>query len=153
MLNHVPVLGTFFGLALLAWGAFRRDAAVQRAALFTFVAVAVAAVAAYLTGGAAEDVVENVAGTAQGAIEAHEEAALLSLIATGCLGILALAALIFNRTTFGAVFAVRSVLGVALLTAGLMAWTANLGGRIRHPELRAGGVTPASEREEGDEGR
>lgn len=142
MLNHVPVLGTLFGLALLAWGSFRRNAALQRAALFTFVAVAVVAVAVYLTGGAAEDVVENIAGTAEGAIKAHEEAALVSLIAIELLGALSLAALLLTRTRFAGVVAVRGALGVALVTAGLMAWTANLGGRIRHSELQQAGAAP-----------
>lgn len=154
MLNHVPVLGTVFGLALLAWGLLRRNSALERAALVTFVLLALAAIPVYLTGGAAEESVEHVAGMTEGAMEAHEEAALLALIGIELLGVVALGALLLARTRFAALLT-RSVLAVALTTTGLMAWTANLGGRIRHSELQASGShgAPAHESEEGEEGR
>lgn len=136
MLNHVPVLGAVFGLALLAYGMWRRNESLQRAALWTFVIAALVAIPVYLTGEPAEDAVEHLAGTAESAIEAHEEAALLSLIAMELLGALALAALVLARTRFTPTLVVRGALAVAIFTAGLMAWTANLGGRIRHSELR-----------------
>ena len=152
MLNHIPVLGTVFGLALLAWGLWRRNDPLQRAALFTFVAVAIVAIPVYLTGEPAEAVVENLVGTAETAIEAHEEAALLSFIAMEVLGALALAALALSRTRFNPALVVRGALAVALLTGGLMAWTANLGGRIRHGELRAAGAGQSDELERHREG-
>jgi hypothetical protein len=34
------------------------------------------------------------------------------------------------------VLATRTVLVTAIVAAGLMVWTANLGGRIRHAEIR-----------------
>jgi uncharacterized membrane protein len=152
MLNHVPVLGTLFGLALLAWGLWRRNDSLQRAALFTFVAVAVVAIPVYLTGEPAEDAVENLVGTAESAIEAHEAAALLSFIAMEILGALALGALALSRTRFNPALVVRGALAIALLTGGLMAWTANLGGRIRHGELRAAGAGQSGEHEQDREG-
>ena len=154
MLNHVPVLGTVFGLALLVWGFWRRDLALQRAALVTFVLSALIALPVYFTGEPAEDVVERLAGVTDGAIEAHEEAALVSLIAVATLGVLGLAGLLLGRSRFNATI-VRGALGVAIVTAGLMAWTANLGGRIRHSELTAGGrgAPAAEEHEERGEGR
>jgi uncharacterized membrane protein len=133
LLNHVPVLGTVFGGALLAYGVLRRNETLQRAALWTFVFTALAAIPVYLTGEPAEEAVEHLAGTADRAIEAHEEAALLAFIGSGVLGAIALVGL-WKKVL------IRTALPVMLVIVGLMAWTANLGGRIRHTVLRQGAV-------------
>jgi uncharacterized membrane protein len=138
-LNHVPVLGALFALGLLAWGLLRRDDSVQRTALSAFVLVALAAIPVYLTGEPAEEVVERLAGVAEPAIEAHEDAALAALIGIELLGVVALAGLL-ARATRASRMIVRAVLVLALGAAGLMARTANLGGQIRHAEVRDGGV-------------
>lgn len=147
MLNHVPVLGTVFGLALLAWGVVRRDARLQRAALVTFVLAAIAAIPVYLTGEPSEDVVERLAGTANTAIETHEEAAVIALIGIELLGAIAVAALFWSRAGRAVTTLTRAAFLVAMVTTGLMAWTANLGGRIRHAELR-GSAAQASDHED-----
>lgn len=153
MLNHVPVLGTLFGLALLAWGIVRRNDSLQRAALLTFTVVALIAIPVYLTGEPAEEVVEHLAGTVDGAIEPHEDAALISFIAMELLGALALGALVLSRTRFNPALVVRAALAVALITGGLMAWTANLGGRIRHAEVGAAAGQSGEREHSEDEGR
>lgn len=144
MLNHIPVLGAMFGLALLAWALLRRNEALERVALGTFVVVALAAVPVFLTGEPAEGVVEHLAGTAEPAIKAHEDAALVALIAIAGLGVFALTMLLlFRKRAFPRPLA-GAALVFALATAGWMAQTANLGGRIRHAELgaQAGGTPP-----------
>jgi uncharacterized membrane protein len=137
MLNHLPVLGTVFGLALLAWALLRRNETMQRAALGTFILAALTAIPVYLTGEPSEEMVEHLAGTAEQAIEAHEEAAVVALIAVEALGAMALAALLLFRKRVMPRPMVGAALVFALVTAGWMAQTANLGGRIRHAELRA----------------
>jgi hypothetical protein len=106
----------------------------------------------YFTGEPAEDAIERLAGVTDSVIEAHEAAALVSLIAVELLGVLGLAGLLLSRSRFSPMLVIRSAFGVALITAGLMAWTANLGGRIRHSELQgsAGQTTSAREHEEGN---
>ena len=137
MLNHLPVLGTVFGFALLAWAVLRRNETLQRAALGTLVLTALAAIPVFLTGEPSEELVEHLTGTAEPAIEAHEEAAVVALIAIEALGAMALAALVlFRNRGIPRPFA-AGALAFALATAGWMAQTANLGGRIRHAELRA----------------
>ena len=138
LLNHVPVIGTIVGLFLLAWAVFRRDQGLARATLGLFAILAVVALAAFLTGEPAEEAVEGLAGVTEGSIERHEEAALLATIALGVLGAASLGALVWfrRRALPGRVLALMLVL--ALVPAGAMAWTANLGGQIRHTELRAG---------------
>ena len=151
MLNHVPVLGTVFGLVLLGWALVRRNEMLQRAALGTFIFTALAAIPVFLTGEPSEEMVEHLAGTAEQAIEAHEEAAVVALIAIEALGALALAALLLFRKRVMPRPMVGAALVFALVTAGWMAQTANLGGRIRHAELRAGATQTENNQGEGDE--
>ena len=143
LLNHVPVIGTIIGLCLLAWAVFRKDQGLGRATLGLFAVLAIVALATFLTGEPAEEAVEGLAGVTEGSIERHEEAALLATIALGVLGALSLAALVWFRRRPLTRRVMALLLVVALVPAGAMAWTANLGGQIRHSELRA--VTPAAD--------
>jgi uncharacterized membrane protein len=151
ILNHIPVLGTVFGLTLLGWAILRRNDAVQRVALATFVAVALLALPVYLTGQPAEDVVEHAAGVSESVIEAHEEAAVVALIGVELLGLIAAGGLYLSRrgrAPFAA--APRTALLLSIVVAGLMAWTANLGGQIRHVETRAGAQVPTGDEDAGE---
>jgi hypothetical protein len=138
MLNHAPILGMLFGLGLLGFGLWRKSMDNQKAALGILVLAALLAVPVFLTGEPAEDAVENLPGVSRPTIEAHEEAALWAFVGTGLVGVSALGGLIVCRRGkplpgwFGA-----AVLGTSLLVGGLMAWTANLGGQVRHSEVRA----------------
>jgi hypothetical protein len=75
----------------------------------------------------------------------HEEAAQGAFIALCILGGVALAGMVWFRrgkpmpSWFGAV-----VLAGSLIVGGWMAWTANLGGQIRHSEIRSGAGAPAA---------
>ena len=149
MLNHVPVLGAVFGFLLLAYGVWLRNDTLQRAALWSFAIVALAAVPVYLTGEPAEEAVEHLAGTGTQMIEAHQEAALVSLIAIELLGVVALATLWLARGPWMR-RAMNATLAIAFATVGLMAWTANLGGQIRRPELRQ--AATGQQQGEADEG-
>lgn len=152
VLNHAPVLGTIFGLALLAYGIAKRSDAIEKAALAVFVVVAVLALPVYFTGEPAEEVVERTAGLSPDAIEAHEAAALIAMIGVGLLGIVSLGALVAARGgRLLSTKATRAAVVVAFVTTALMARTANLGGRIHHQEIRAGAPAPAEQ--EADEGR
>ena len=144
LLNHVPVIGMIIGLCLLAWAVLRKDQGLGRVTLGLFAVLAVVALATFLTGEPAEEAVEGLAGVSEDVIERHEEAAMLATIALGVLGALSLGALLRlrNRT-----FPRRTMvlfLALALVPAGMMAWTANLGGQIRHTEIRTGAVAQGS---------
>lgn len=150
ILNHLPVLGTIFGVALLVWAVLRRNETLQRAALATFVVAALAAIPVFLTGEPSEKIVKNLAGTAKAAIEAHEEAAVIALIAIEALGAMALAALVLFRKRLVPRPLAGAALVFALATAGWMAQTANLGGRIRHAELGATATQGQGEHDQDD---
>lgn len=143
LLNHIPVIGLVGAVLILAVGATARNATLVRTSLWTFALLAVAAIAVYLTGESAEEVVEAIPGIGESVIEEHEEFALATTIATGALGALSLLALWLYRAprTFPQWLAVTALLA-SLIPAGMLAWTAELGGRIRHEEIRTGWTPP-----------
>ena len=135
-LNHIPVVGTLFGLALLI-AAFRtRSSVLRTAALVTFVVVAAAAVGVFLTGEPAEEIVEGLPGVVKTVVEQHESAGKVALMSALALGAISLLALVAGRKP-GTMqsYAGTAVLAISIGTLTLMAWTANLGGQIRHPEI------------------
>ena len=139
ILNHVPVLGTAFGLAVLVWGLWQRSDDIKRLALTLLTVTALSAIPAYLTGEPAEGAVKGMADVAGNLIERHEEAAGVALAGALVMGAFAVVGLVaFRRQrTVPSWFGVTTLLG-AVAVSGLMAWAANLGGQVHHPEIRSG---------------
>ena len=75
LVNHAPILGAFFALALLLVSFGYGQEVLRRTALVALVVVAVAGWAAKLTGDPAEDGVRGLPGVTRAAIHAHEEMA------------------------------------------------------------------------------
>jgi len=140
LLNHLPVIGIFIGLVVFALGVWRRNDSWTRLALGFFVVVALASLATMLTGEGAEEAVERLPGVTDAIIEPHEDAAKLASIAAYVLGAVSLASLIWVRGRMLPRALTVTVVPLVLLVTGLMAYTANLGGQIRHTEIRAGAV-------------
>lgn len=144
-LNHIPVLGTAFGLALLIFGLWRKSNELKKTALCTFVVIALMAVPAYLTGEPAEDGVEGLPGVSEAIIEQHEEAANVAFASVGALGVIALLGLLALRHGRSVPPWFAGLMVIASLTvSGLMGWTANIGGQIRHTEIRVGTASSPS---------
>lgn len=147
LLNHVPVLGTAFAVLLLAYGAARHSADVTRASLGAFILFGLLGIVVYLTGEPAEEAVEHLPGVSKSLIEAHEEAAFVAMLLLAAFGLAALVALIrFRGGRSIPRGVVLSALLLSLIPAGAMAWTANLGGQIRHEEIRSGSPVPTAAR-------
>ena len=137
VLNHLPVVGIGFGLALLIFALVKKSPELQKVSLGVLVITALLTLPAYFTGEPAEELVEDVAGISEAIVERHEDAAKVALIASGILGAVALGGLIlFRRAGRLPTGFIILVLALALGAEGTMAWTANLGGQIRHPEIR-----------------
>jgi uncharacterized membrane protein len=155
VLNHIPVLGVIFGLALLAVGVLRRNETLLRAGWVTLVVVGLSAVPVYLSGEGAEEIVEHEPGVSHDTIEAHEEIATVSAVGAGALGLVSLAGLLLSRRPPGAPSWLRVLsLLLALVLSGLMGLTAYRGGQINHPEAHDGAVAEeAEEPEDGGGGR
>jgi uncharacterized membrane protein len=152
MLNHVPVLGTAFVVLALGAGALLRNGTLIRFGLGVLVVVALTAVAVLFTGSSAEDRIEHLPGVSGRAIEAHEDVARPATIGLGVLGLLALASLVLSRRRAPSRAVATGMLALTLACGGVMAWTAHLGGMIRHPELQTtAGTGGGAERSGGEE--
>lgn len=144
LLNHIPILGTIIGTVLLAYGFFRRQEAVQKVSLGLLVVAGVVAIAVYLTGEGAEDIIEEAVPNAEALIEPHEEAGLIALIAGIATGVVSLLALLLGAARKHLLrWTVTLALVVGLATSGIMGWTAYRGGQINHPEIRTDATTVA----------
>lgn len=143
MLNHVPVVGAIVIALLLAAAWLMHNEGVLRLALWGAVADALIAIVVYLTGGAAEEMVENLPGISHTLIEEHEEAALVATIVLGVFGAAALAALLLYRRRTIPPRVHQAALLLSLIPIGFMVWTSNLGGLIRHTEIRGGQAVPS----------
>ena len=139
LLNHIPVMGILFGVILLLIGMVKKHETIKVLSLQFFVFLAVLSVPAYLTGEPAEGVVRSLPGVTKEIVERHDEAATLAFVGIIVLGALALLGLILQyRTKSLSAWIVTLALILSLADAGWLAWTANLGGQIRHTEIRAG---------------
>lgn len=149
LLNHVPVVGALVGVALLLYAVMRRSSEIGKVALALFAVLAAVSVAVFLTGEPAEEIVENLSGYSQSITEEHEELARIAMIVMVGFGILAIGALVYFRRKLLPRWLAAASLLVSLTVGGLMAATANLGGQIRHSEIRSG--APAGIESEGAE--
>ncbi|MES2765406.1 MAG: hypothetical protein V4642_06040 [Bacteroidota bacterium] len=146
LLNHIPILGTLFGIIILAAGLFKNNRTLIVTALVTFIATALITIPTNFSGENAEDAVEKLPGVTEQAIENHEEAAEPAFAAALIVGVLSIATLFLTRG--GRLrFLPFVVLVASLATFVLMVQAGNLGGMIRHTELTpgsvpAGNVTP-----------
>ncbi|MBI3664414.1 MAG: hypothetical protein HY234_15370 [Acidobacteria bacterium] len=146
LLNHLPVFGAAFGLLLLLAALLRKSGELTKISLAVFLLTALIAIPAYLSGEPSEDYVKDLPGVSKDMIEEHEESAVFSMAGVEILGILALAALWLSRHSSEVPrWAVLTTLILALATTGLMARTANLGGQIRHSEIRGTSGTSPTE--------
>lgn len=141
LVNHVPILGTLFALLLGLAGAFTRKPDLVRAAFATLLVCGAASFVATRTGEGAEDLVEALPGVSEAILHDHEEAAERANVAAILLGLGALAALVAWRSGPIPRWGAAVVLIAAATVFGLMAQTGNLGGQVRHTEIRAGGAS------------
>ncbi len=149
LLTHFPIVGTILGVLILAFGIYKKNQSVINTALVTFVAMAVLTVPVFLSGEEAEEVVEHMPGVSENIIEEHEELAEVAIWFMGLLGVMALAGLLadmkklpFVKTLIMATFV------FSIITFGVFAKVGNLGGKIRHPEIRNETTAPGQNTEE-----
>ncbi len=140
IINHVPVIGVLGVILLLAYALARKSEELKMVSFGFLVLIALMTLAVYFTGEGAADVAKKIPGVTQAFIDRHEEMADLALVLTELLGVLALAGLIvLRRTSSIPKWLAVVVLLVSLITAAVVGLTANLGGQIRHTEIRGQG--------------
>jgi hypothetical protein len=140
LLNHVPILGSIFGLLVLCYGMWRKSDEIKKTSLGVFFITALLTIPVYLTGDGAAQIVSNLPGVSTAIIQHHDQAATITMVAIEILGAVSLLSLglswrsrreLISWMTLG-------VLILAMISSGLGAWTGFIGGQIRHTEVRAG---------------
>lgn len=133
------MIGVVIAFVLLAGGALRRSQDVVRASLALLVAAGILAFAAVQSGERAETLAEDLAGVSHDRVEEHEESAKFAgLLAEGVGAIAIVGLVVFRGHRRVPGWFAGLVLLLTLLTIVTMARTADLGGQIRHPEIRSG---------------
>lgn len=138
LVNHAPILGALFALALLAASFIWAPDALRRTALVVLIGTGIGGFVADQTGEPAEDAIRGFPGVKREVIHEHEEMGEKSFIVASVLGVLAIVALVrWRRTPIPQGVAVGALVGAAVVS-GMMAYTGLLGGYVRHTEVRPG---------------
>jgi hypothetical protein len=138
ILNHIPIIGTMMAIFVLIAGFLMKSDDVKRVCLMVLVLTALITIPVYLSGKDSEGMIEgNYEDVDEEFIEEHEDFALYSFIAMDVAGFIGLVGLILFRRPkdFPLYFTIFMFLILSVVN-GMMGWTANLGGKIHHPEIR-----------------
>ena len=146
LLNHFPTVGMIIGGGLFLLSLIGKSDDLKRASLIILLAIALIAIPTYMSGNGAQDAIKALPGVSKSLMETHEGAALEAMLfmeVTGALAWLGLWQL--RRLSHIPRWNLACILVLTLVTFGLMARAANIGGEIRHAEIRAGQETVTPE--------
>jgi uncharacterized membrane protein len=138
LLNHFPTIGTIMGGGLFVLSLISNSDDLKRASLVVLLGISLIAIPTYVTGNGAQDAVKSLPGVSKTLIESHEGAALVALgfiEVTGAFAWLGLWQ--FRRLARVPNWNLAVILVLTAVSLGLMARASNLGGEIRHGEIRA----------------
>lgn len=137
LINHFPIIGTFFGLGILIFGIIQKNKSVQNTAYILFIVCAIFTFSAMYTGEGAEEIVEDMPNIGNQIIHEHEELAekfALIMYITGFFSLISLLANIKNHKYSKILSFLTLVL--VLVAAILSKSVGTSGGEIRHTEIR-----------------
>jgi hypothetical protein len=138
LLNHFPTIGTIMGGGLFVLSLITNSDDLKRASLVVLLGISLIAIPTYISGNGAQEAVKSLPGVSKTLIETHEGAALVALgfiEVTGAFAWLGLWQ--FRRLARVPNWNLAVILVLTAVTLGLMARASNLGGEIRHGEIRA----------------
>jgi uncharacterized membrane protein len=135
-ITHLPVFGLFLGFLVLLYGIIKDERHVKIVSLVIVLISVVGGIIAFRTGESAEHTVENIVGISEDAVEEHEESAEVTNLFFYGLGILSLGGLYaeLKRKKYSKQL-LFAVMALTIVTFSFVAWTASLGGKIRHSEI------------------
>ncbi len=137
LLNHFPTIGFIIGIILFVAGLIARSDHIKQSALVVFVGIALLTIPTYCTGNMAERALRTNPEASHQLMMMHESAAFIALmvmLVTG--GFAWLGLWQYQRMLHLPRWNVAVILVLAAITLGLVTQAANLGGEIRHPEIR-----------------
>ena len=138
LLNHFPTIGTIMGGGLFVLSLITNSDDLKRVSLVVLLGISLIAIPTYISGNGAQDAVKSLPGVSKTLIETHEGAALVALgfiEVTGAFAWLGLWQ--FRRLARVPNWNLAVILVLTAVSLGLMARASNLGGEIRHGEIRA----------------
>ncbi len=136
-LNHIPVLGTPFLLCFLLWSWQKGQSATIRFCVEMFAMLALASIAIKFTGDFAAEQIPPSPEFEKRLIDRHEQSADQATTGVFVMGVAAVVSLLLSRGGRPLPkWSLPLIAALALATCLLMARTAQLGGHIRHPEIR-----------------
>lgn len=138
-LTHVPVLFIPLALFILLWGIKRQNPSIRKIAFSILVLASIISIPVFLTGEPAEETVENLPLVSNALIESHEEAAETAFIVTLITGAFSLLSLLLASRQKIEINLAKLIIVLAMVGSVSLLYTANLGGQIRHSEIRADG--------------
>ena len=136
VLSHIPAIAAGFTTLLILFALIQKNKELKRTALWFSVITGIFALAAYLTGDRAEEIIKLIPGITESIIEPHEEFALYYLLSLLFIGAFALAGLFLSRASTDVLHKfIIIVLILNLLSFYLAIKTTYTGGKIRHTEI------------------
>ena len=138
VVNHVPIIGIGFVILLIIIGLVRKSGEIINVSLIFVVFLALFTIVVHQTGESAEEFVKDKPGFSEELVLEHDYAADLAFIFSEGVGVLALIALASKRfkKKYANTLVAITLIGL-IVTGALMIRTANLGGKINHPEIRS----------------
>ena len=131
--NHVPILGSLFGVLLLVVALVKPNLHTTLSAYLILLVSGIGGIVAYFTGEPAEESIEHIAGISHKLIHIHEEMAENALIFVFLLTAAAVVGLWAERAQWKSAKKIeRFTLVVGIIAFILFAFTGYLGGHIRH---------------------
>jgi hypothetical protein len=145
VLNHVPIIGTVFGMLVLLTGIILKINYVKMTGLGALVISSLSMTIVLFSGDPAKEDIMGLPGISEAMIEHHETIAYSSLWAVIPMGLLAALAFysLYKEERSGNVLA-RITLFLAIIALGILSWVGLSGGEIRHTEIRDGYVAPSN---------
>lgn len=144
VVNHFPIIGTFFGIGILIAGMFLKNDSVKNTAYILFVIASIFGALSMATGEGAEEIVEDFPNIGKAIIHEHEELAekfILVLYATGVFALISLGTAV-KKFRMAKIFSFITLI-LALISGVLSIKVGTSGGEIRHTEIRENSAVSA----------
>jgi len=148
LVNHLPVFAVPVGVLMLLASLVRMNATLQRTGLVFLVVGGVLTEVANYTGDGAKDTLRQymAAEFPKAAVREHEQAADYAIASAGFLAAIAAGALWFARRGALKRGPMIGVIVVGLFATSVLVRVADLGGKIRHGEIRSAAVVDSTGR-------
>jgi uncharacterized membrane protein len=138
LLNHFPTVAFSIGIGLFVAALFGKNHSLQRVSLVILFLTAALTITTYVSGNDAQQELIESPDLSAALVSAHESAALVAFLFMQLTGFFAWLGLwLWRRAGRLAAWNAAVVLILAVISFGLMARAANMGGDIRHSEIHA----------------